>query len=180
MLPNVKMTTRAVLASLIIASTAALPAHALGKNERNFLKGAAAAVLITTIINQSRANAAPRYAAPRAQTPQYFAPQYAAPQQYAAPRPVQPRPVYGNVVGGGYGASLYQTPAAQAFNRYSPTERRAIQRTLAQQGYYRSGIDGSFGPGTYSAVSAYARDAGVSDRLESREGAFGVFDGLIY
>jgi peptidoglycan hydrolase-like protein with peptidoglycan-binding domain len=51
---------------------------------------------------------------------------------------------------------------------------------LAQWGYYRGGIDGSFGPGTYSAVVAYARDEGQGRNIGSTAGAFGVYDGLIY
>jgi peptidoglycan hydrolase-like protein with peptidoglycan-binding domain len=76
--------------------------------------------------------------------------------------------------------SIYQTPAARAFNSYSRAERVAIQRRLAVLGYYRSGIDGSFGPGTYNAVLAYARDAGQGDSLRGTNTAFGVYDGLIY
>lgn len=163
MLPTVKRATIGAIAALAIA---AAPAHALGKNERNFLKGVAATLLVTTIINRSRANAAP-------------APSYAP--SYVEPRAVQPTPTYGNVVGGSsYGTSVYQTPAALAFKAYSASERRAIQQRLAAMGYYRSGIDGAFGPGTYGAVTAYARDKGMADRLSSREGAFGIYDGLIY
>ena len=63
---------------------------------------------------------------------------------------------------------------------YSRGERLAIQRQLARQGYYHSSIDGSFGPGTYNAVAAYARDIGASNRLGSREGIYGIYDGLIF
>ena len=70
------------------------------------------------------------------------------------------------------------TAAAQAFNSYSSSERRLIQRRLSSYGYYRGGIDGSFGPGTYSAVVAYAQDEGES--LRSTASAFGVYDSLIY
>ena len=76
--------------------------------------------------------------------------------------------------------SLYQTPAARAFNSYSRAERVAIQRRLAAMGYYRSGIDGSFGRGTYNAVVAYAQDNGLSGNLSGTNTAFGVYDGLIY
>ena len=57
---------------------------------------------------------------------------------------------------------------------------RLIQRRLAYWGYYRGAVDGSFGPGTYSAVLAYARDNGQGRSLGSTAGAFGVYDGLIY
>lgn len=177
MLLTVKKTAITAITALSLAAAGVAPANALGRSERNFLGGVAAALLVTTIINQSRAKAAPR-----ATAPQYSnAPRYDATPQYRAPQTVQPRPVYGRVIGrDDIGTSIYQTPAAQAFNAYRPSERQAIQRNLAAQGYYRSSIDGAFGPGTYGAVAAYARDTGASDRLGTREGAFGIYDALIY
>lgn len=183
MLLTVKKTAITAITALSLAAAGVAPANALGRSERNFLGGVAAALLVTTIINQSRTNAAPRTAAPQyTNAPRYDAtPQYRAVPQYRAPQTVQPRPVYGRVIGrDDIGSSIYQTPAAQAFNAYRPSERQAIQRNLAAQGYYRSSIDGAFGPGTYGAVAAYARDTGASDRLGSREGAFGIYDALIY
>jgi Putative peptidoglycan binding domain len=76
--------------------------------------------------------------------------------------------------------SIYATPAARAFQSYSLSERKAIQRNLRAWGYYRGGIDGSFGPGTYNAVVAYARDEGASSNLGSTAGAYAVYDGLIF
>ena len=76
--------------------------------------------------------------------------------------------------------ALAFTAAAVAFNSYSRSERVAIQRQLSRQGYYYSSIDGSFGPGTYKAVAAYARDNGQGSQLASRNGAYAVYDGLIY
>ncbi len=158
MLPAVRNTVIASVTAFALAISAAAPANALGKNERNFIAGAATALIINGIVRNERA----RRVAPRYVEPQYFAPQ-----------PVyQPRPVYQN--------SVYNTPAALAFNSYSRAERLAIQRQLSRQGYYRSGIDGSFGPGTYNAVAAYARDIGAANRLASREGAYAVYDGLIF
>jgi hypothetical protein len=88
-----------------------------------------------------------------------------------APRPApQPQPVQYT--------SISQTPAAMAFNSYSYNQRRVIQQRLSAYGYYNSSIDGSFGRGTYNAVVAYARDNGQS--LANRNGAFAVYDGLIY
>ena len=40
------------------------------------------------------------------------------------------------------------------------------------------GIDGAFGPGTYNAITAYARDEGVS--LSTTAKAYGAYDGLLY
>ena len=154
MLPAVKKTVIASVTAFALAVSAAAPAQALGKNERNFIAGAATALVINGLIRQDRAI---RQLAPR----------------YVAPSPVyQPRPVYQT--------SIYNTVAAQAFNSYSRGERIAIQRQLSRQGYYRSGIDGSFGPGTYNAVAAYARDIGATRQLASREGVYGIYDGLIF
>ena len=71
-------------------------------------------------------------------------------------------------------------PGCRAFQNYSAAERKAIQRNLRAWGYYRGGIDGSFGPGTYNAVVAYARDEGASGNLKSTSGAYAVYDGLIF
>ena len=43
---------------------------------------------------------------------------------------------------------------------------------------YRGGIEGAFGPGTYNAVTAYARDQGVS--MSTTAKAYGAYDGMIY
>lgn len=154
-------TAIAGITALGLALGTAAPAQALGKNERNFLKGVAATLIVGALINEAR----------RAQGtyPQRY------PQPQVAPRP-QPIPVHG----GSPTVSIYQTPAAQAFNSYGSAERRVIQQKLAAMGYYRSGIDGVFGPGTYGAVAAYARDSGGTDRLSSRAGAYAVYDSLIY
>ena len=156
MLPAVKNTVIAVVTAFALAVSAAAPAQALGKNERNFLAGVAAALVIDGFIDRERDRR--RAAAPR----------------YVQPQPVyQQRPAY-------HQPSVYNTVAAQAFNSYSRSERLAIQRQLSRQGYYRSGIDGSFGPGTYNAVAAYARDIGATRQLASRDGVYGIYVGLLY
>ena len=159
MLPAVKNTVIASVTALALAFTAAAPAHAFGRNERNFVAGAATALIINGLIRQDRAL--------RQQTPRYVQPRYAEPQPVYQPRPV-------------YRTSVYDTAAALAFNSYSRSERVAIQRQLSRQGYYYSSIDGSFGPGTYNAVAAYARDNGQGQQLASRNGAYAVYDSLIY
>lgn len=187
MLSNVSALKRnaiAAVAALSMVAGAAAPAHALGKNERKFLQGAAAAALVGVLIHENQKsggglfNRNPTPAPLPAPVYQRPAPVY---QQPVYQQPIQPQPVYGRVVGnGGYTSSIYNTGAAQAFNAYSLTERRAIQRKLAAHGYYYGGIDGSFGPGTYNAITAYARDTGAGDRLVSRNTAFAVYDGLIF
>ena len=159
MLPAVKKTVIASVTAFALAVSAAAPAQALGKNEKNFIAGAATALVINGLIRQDRAI--------RQLTPRYEQPRYVEPQPVYQPRPV-------------YQTSVYNTVAAQAFNSYSRGERIAIQRQLSRQGYYRSGIDGSFGPGTYNAVAAYARDIGATRQLATREGVYGIYDGLIF
>jgi hypothetical protein len=69
MLPAVTRTATAAVTALALAAATVQPAQALGKNERNFLKGVFAAVVVNELVKQSRANAQP------------------------APVPVQPKPV---------------------------------------------------------------------------------------
>jgi hypothetical protein len=153
-----------------IAATAALamatsPAAALGDKEREILLGLTAAVIVGALINQAQSQDRPRQ--PQgvviAPEPQYFA----SPDRPVVRVPdVQP--------------SIYRTPAARAFNGYSAEERRAIQARLKAYGYYKRGIDGSFGPGTYGAVLAFAADNGLSGNLRSTADARGIYDALIY
>ncbi len=174
MLLAVKHTAIAALVALAVAATPAAPAHAWGQREQDVLKGVAAAVVIGAIINSAKNR--PRQTAPVYSQPQYdpqYDPRYD--DQYGdqyepryEPRH-QPR-----------ATSIYQTPAARAFQSYSRSERRIIQKRLASYGYYRGGFDGSFGPGTYSAIVAYADDNGDADRLSSAGGSYAILDGLIY
>lgn len=171
MLPTVIKTRRflkfgAIAVTALSLSVAAVaPAQAFGRSERGFVQGVAATLLVGAILRDARL---------RSRAPTY-APVYAP--VYAQPQPVPLRPVYRNYVPA---SSIYQTPAAQAFNSYAPSQRYAIQQRLAAQGYYRSGIDGSFGPGTFYAVTEYARDTGNSAQMATTRGAFGVYDSLIY
>jgi len=160
MLPAMIDTTRkfaiTAVTALAVALPAAVPAQA-GIEKEDFLKGVAAALIVGALIRQNDGKGGePRVV-------------YIDPKPYPQPHP-QP----------GYGGSVYRTPAAQAFNSYSASERRLIQKRLAAYGYYRGGIDGSFGPGTYNAVVAYARDTGSRNQIASRNGAFELYDALIF
>jgi hypothetical protein len=159
MLLSLKTTTIAATVALSIATLSAAPAQAWGKKEQGFVAGVATAIIIDELIDNNRH----RKAAP-APAPRYV---------YQEPRVVyqEPRVTHG---------SIYNTNAAQAFNSYSRQERKAIQRSLRAQGYYRGGVDGAFGPGTYNAVVTYARDAGAAGHLRSAGGAYAIYDGLIY
>jgi hypothetical protein len=168
MLPFIRTVTTAAIAAITLAATAAAPVQA-GQRERDFLKGVAATVIVGTVLQNmnNRAQAQPRYVT---QQPRTVAPQ---PQYYQPPReqayfaaPVQ--------------QGLSTSAAAQAFQSYSRTERRAIQRELARAGYYYGAIDGLYGPATFRAVSAYAADRGLNGRIDSASGAYTVYDSLIY
>jgi len=167
MLPTVRNAGLAAITALTMASVAAAPANAWGKNEQNFLKGVLATVAVGTLIHQANKQPKTTY---RAYEP--------APRRHHDYRPVnEPRyqPSYP-----AYGGSVYQTPAYQAFQGYGSQERRRIQRSLAQEGYYFGGIDGAFGPATFRAVEAYARNIGNGRDLATVRGAFAVYDSLIY
>lgn len=156
-----KTTLLAGLTALSVAAVPASPALAWGDREQGFVAGVATAVIVDEIIKNRRARmAAPVHVVP---APTFVEPRHT----YVEPR----RTV---------GTSIYSTPAARAFQSYSLSERKAIQRNLRAWGYYRGGIDGAFGPGTYNAIVAYARDEGASASLRSTSGAYGLYDGLIY
>lgn len=160
MLPAFKSTALAALTAFAIAAAPAAPAYAWGDDEQNFVKGIAATLLVQGLIREAKRplRNQPVYVQPR---PVYQEPVYQQPHR-------QPQ----------YQTSIYRSPAAQAFNSYSRSERRLIQKRLSAYGYYRGGYDGAFGPGTYSAVVAYANDQDQSVR--STAGAFGVYDSLMY
>ena len=167
MLPTVttmKSTFAAALTAAAIAAMPSTPALAWGDKEQGFVAGVATAVIIDELLKNNRK--ARLYDRGQTTAPVYVRP---APV-YVRPAPVHVRP----------GTSIYRTPAARAFQSYTSSERKAIQRNLRAWGYYRGGIDGAFGPGTYSAVIAYAGDEGLTARLSDTTAAFGVYDSLLY
>jgi hypothetical protein len=179
--------------ALIAALALPLPAFAWGKDEQNFTKGVVTALIAGALINNMSGQAQaqprpqpiyeprhPRYQEPVYQPPVYRQPVYQAPvyQQPVYPAPVYQAPVYQQPT---YRApSVYTTPAAQAFNSYSRNERLRIQSTLANYGYYTGAIDGAFGPGTYRAVVTFAQSKGRLAELDTRGGAYTLYDGLIF
>ena len=132
-------------------------ALAWGDKEQGFVAGVATAVIVDELLKNNR-------------KARLYDRGYTAGPTYVEPRPVYSEPRHTS--------SIYATPAARAFQSYSLRERKAIQSNLRAWGYYRGGIDGAFGPGTYNAVAAYARDEGQS--LKSNSAAYGVYDGLLY
>lgn len=155
----------AMIAALAAASVAlsSVPALAWGKKEQGFVAGVATAIIVDQMIKNGkhRNDHQPRY--------------------YDEPRYYEPAPVYREPRRSTKSySSVYSTPAAQAFNTYSLNERKAIQRQLRRAGYYNGGIDGTFGNGTYNAITAWARDSGASGNLRTTGGAFAVYDGLLF
>jgi hypothetical protein len=148
-----KKTLVAALTAASVAAVPAAPALAWGEKEQGFVAGVVTTVIIDELLKQNRKARAARL----------------------APEVVYvERPVYAPTT------SIHATPAARAFQSYSLAERKAIQRNLRAWGYYRGGIDGKFGPGTYNAVVAYARDEGASGNLSTAGGAYAIYDGLIF
>lgn len=158
---NAKTSLIAGLTAISIAAVPATPALAWGEKEQGFVAGVATAVIVDELLKNRRAR--------------MYGQTYAPAPTYVEPRTYYREPTYREPV---HTTSIYATPAAKAFQSYSSTERKAIQRNLRAWGYYRGGIDGAFGPGTYSAITAYARDEGGS--LSTTAKAYGVYDGLLF
>jgi hypothetical protein len=136
-------------AAAAIALTPATPAQAWGKNEQKFLTGVLATLAVGAIVNEARKS-------------------NTRPTYQPAPQPVYvPAPTH------------QVSAAASAFAEFSPASKRAIQQRLAAYGYYRSGIDGVYGPGTRAALEAYARDTGNAAALQSRDGAVRLMNSLL-
>jgi hypothetical protein len=153
MLPYVARTATAAVTALAVAAASVVPANALGRDERNFLKGVAAAIIVNEVLKSTRAQAQPvqRYVEP---DPVYV-PSYPKPTQSQA-----------NVT-------------ASAFREYSPAARRAIQTRLRAYGYYTGAIDGVWGPRTARALAAYAADSGLSSELRTYGGSVRVMNALV-
>lgn len=174
MLPKLSTTAIAAALAVSVSLGSVAPAEALGRNERNFLKGVAATLLIGAIVTDTRARTAPAPAP---------SPRYQPGYQPRAQDDYQPRHHEGRSTGRVIGSSTMSGTAgitAQAFNAYPRSERRAIQSRLRSFGYYTGAVDGVFGPATYRATEAYARDSVGARALTDKAGAFGVFDSLIY
>ncbi|MCU9847465.1 peptidoglycan-binding protein [Defluviimonas sp. WL0024] len=171
------------IAALLIASTAAAPASAWGQREQDMLKGAAAAAAVGYLLMNSRAKA---QQPARSQTG-YYQPQtsyrqpqtsYRQPQSSYYPQPSYQQPA--RYEQPSYGSSdVYSTPAARAFNSYPLSDRRRIQARLSEWGYYNGGIDGSFGPMTYRAVTAFAGDSQGTTELTTVAGAYDFYGRLL-
>lgn len=177
--------TKSIATACILSLSLGLaaPAQALGKNERNVLKGIAAALIVGAIVNEGRKSKAapapqPVYRAPGHRQPTYQQPRYQQPR-YQPPHKQGVKT--GRVIGkqNHYGSGIHNTNAAHAFNSYSRSERFAIQRQLADYGYYRGSIDGAFGPGTHQAIYEFARAAGRQNALNTTAGTYQLFGALL-
>ncbi|WP_022702591.1 peptidoglycan-binding domain-containing protein [Pseudorhodobacter ferrugineus] len=174
--------TIAFATALSLTLGAAVPAHAWGRNEQNFLKGVAAALIVGAIVHEGQKTRNAPQTAPK-QTYRQPVYQEPAPRQTRQhqPRYQEPKVKTGRVIGqtSPYGSGVNDTTAARVFNRYSYAERIAIQRQLARFGYYSGTLDGSFGPRTHQAVYEFARKAGKQQALASSSGAYRVYDALL-
>ncbi|MDN5785962.1 peptidoglycan-binding domain-containing protein [Pseudorhodobacter sp.] len=173
----------ASLTAVTIALGSTAPAEALGRNERNFLKGIAAALIVGAIVNEGRKSHAAPAPQPLYREPVYRQPTYREPQRQQPTYQPQRKP--GRIIGssGGnasqYGSGVNNTTAARVFNSYSQMERFRIQRQLAAFGYYSGSIDGSFGPRTYQAIYQFALAGGKQEALSNTSGAYQVYDALL-
>ena len=167
MFANAKRNLIAGVTAVAVLASATSPALAWGQREQDFTKGVLATLLVGGIILDANR---PQYAPQRPvyRQPVYRQPIYAQPV-YQQPVYYQPQPL-----------SIYNTAAGLAFNSYSTNERLRIQSTLTTYGYYHGRIDGSFGPGTYEAVNAYARRTGQVAQLVNRNGAYDVYNALLH
>ncbi len=154
MFTSTKRNLIAGVTAVAVLAGGASPALAWGKNEQKFLAGILSTLVVQAMIRDAKVR-----------RPVYQEPVY----HYQQPVRYYPQPV-----------SIYGTPAGQAFNSYSSNERRRIQSTLTAYGYYHGGIDGTFGPATYRAITVYAKRTGKTAMLNSRAGAYGVLDGLLF
>ncbi|MFZ1727518.1 MAG: peptidoglycan-binding domain-containing protein [Albidovulum sp.] len=168
---KIKKAATVTVTAIALATTAAAPVHAFGKSERKFLQGAVVATAIGALLLQSQKSRSAPVQRRYQPAPQ---PQYQP--QYQTSGPIYSRPInYPSTSA----PSVSNTPAARAFNSYTASERRQIQSRLADWGYYQGGIDGSFGPQTFRAITAYANDVRSSDSLTTVGGAYGLFEQLI-
>jgi hypothetical protein len=176
MLLDLRKTTTAAITALSLAVALPAPAHAWGERQQNTLAALAAAGLIGTLIyqnNKQRQHAAPVTRAPVTQYSRYQEPRYQEPR-YQGHQYQEPASYQSNAA-----SSVYATPAARAFNSYTLSQRRAIQSRLSQAGYYQGGIDGSFGPMTYRAVTAIAGDTSTTNPLATMSGALEFYDAIL-
>jgi hypothetical protein len=176
MLLDLRKTTTAAITALSLAVALPAPALAWGERQQNTLAALAAAGLIGTLIyqnNKQRQHAAPVTRAPVTQYPRYQEPRYQEPR-YQEHQYQEPASYQSNAA-----SSVYATPAARAFNSYTLSQRRAIQSRLSQAGYYQGGIDGSFGPMTYRAVTAIAGDTSTTNPLATMSGALEFYDAIL-
>ncbi len=183
MLLNLRKTATAAVAALSLGLALPAPAHAWGEKEQNMLAALAAAGLIGGLIYQNqRQRAVPVARAPIQTYPTYRSQNYYGQSRYVAPRYQAERYQAERYQAPGYYPStnsVYQTPAARAFNSYTLSDRRAIQRRLANAGYYQGSIDGVFGPMTYRAITAISADSATRHQISTLNGAYEFYDAIL-
>jgi hypothetical protein len=71
--------------------------------------------------------------------------------------------------------NIHLIAPAYAFNGLTKTDRMLVQTQLRQFGYYTGGIDGAWGPQTWTAVKAYAVALDLTPGLADMSGALGIY-----
>ncbi|MDG1282917.1 MAG: peptidoglycan-binding domain-containing protein [Pseudorhodobacter sp.] len=169
---TLKNTATATLVTLSLLAGSVAPAQAMGKNERNFLKGVAAAAIVGIILSSNRGAAAQapvaRHDTPRAAEPRYAEPRRVEPYNHPRHQP-------------GREVSRYEEPRYQAPHREAPRydamprqeQGRVIGSTSGQTGY-GSGLSST---ATAQAFNTYS----YADRrmIQQQLARFGYYGGGI-
>lgn len=188
MLPKSRLIALAAASAIAMGSFSA-PAFALGKTEKGILAGIAAAVIVNQLISNNRAEAAPQVQQPRYDDNAHWNNGRGPKHEPRPPRdrrdghwderngnrgpahqPYQPPPQQ---------VSVHTTPLGIAFKQYNAADRKTIQRRLRSAGYYNGTIDGSFGPASYNAMTAYARSVGHDGNLGTTGGAYNFLNRIL-
>ncbi len=156
--------------AVALLATSAAPALAWSRDDQIFARGVGATLLLGYLAT----NGYRRPLLPQPQPQQH----YQEPRHYQQPiyQPVYNPPV---VYVPAPQQSIYNSAAAYSFNGYSMNERRRIQATLTNYGYYHGALDGTFGPGVYNAIFALAQNTNRSGLLGTQAGSAELYDSLL-
>jgi hypothetical protein len=179
MLLTLKNTATATVVTLSLLAASVAPAQAMGKNERNFLKGVAAAAIVGILLSSNRGSAAEapvtRHDTPRAAAPRYVEPREVEPYNHPRRQPNREASRYEEPR---YQAPRQQAPRSEAMPRQE--QGRVIGSTSGQTGY-GSGQTGH-GSGLSSTATAQAFNTySYADRrlIQQQLARFGYYGGGI-
>lgn len=176
LLSNLKTNLIAGSVAVALVATSAVPALAWSRDDKMFTRGVATTLLLGYLVTQANR---PAHAAPAPQYQPVYRDNYWHNGRHDRDdgyyRDYYPQPVYVPAPQ----PSVYNTPAAYAFSTYSMNERRRIQATLTNYGYYHGVLDGNFGPSTYDALARFARNTGRLQLLNTQAGSANIYDALL-